>query len=214
MLSSRSVVQDLQVTQLNDPEGVTWTEAQLISALNQALRTLTLLRPECTAKEAVIDLVNGARQKIPADGFRLIRVIRNVRASGEMGQVIRLVKKEDLDSASHSWMSAAGTHVKEYMFDRRIPKQFFIYPNVVEGSQVEIEYSARADIVTPENFDDDLPVDVIYSQPVQELMMYKLLSGDTSNGTSGAEHLQLAAELLGIKDVQDELLSAMRKGTN
>lgn len=214
MLSSRSVVQDLQVTQLNDPEGVTWTEAQLISALNQALRTLTLIRPECTAKEAVIDLIDGARQKIPADGFRLIRVVRNVRASGEMGQVIRLVKKEDLDSASHSWMSATGTHVKEYMFDSRIPKQFFIYPNVMEGSQVEIEYSARADIVTSENFDDDLPVDVIYSQPIQELMMYQLLSGDSSNGDSGATHLQLANELLGVKDTQDERLSAKRKGNN
>ena len=214
MISSRSVVQDLQVTQLNDPEGVTWTEAQLISALNQALRMLQLLRPDATAKHASVNAQEGVRQTIPIDGVSLIRVVCNIRSNGARGQVIRLVQKEDLDSASGSWMQATGLLVKEYMYDSRIPKQFFIYPAVTVDKQIEIEYSARADTVTSAAFDNDLPVDAIYAQPLQELMMYKLLSGDATNGSNGAEHLQIAMELLGVKDEQAAKLSAARKGGN
>ena len=214
MTSSRSVVQDLQVTQLNDPEGVTWTEAQLISALNQALRMLQLLRPDATAKHAIVNVQEGPRQSIPIDGVRLIRVVCNVRSNGASGQVIRLVQKEDLDSASGSWMQATGLLVKEYMYDSRIPKQFFIYPAVTVEKQIEIEYSARADTVTNLNFDQPLPVDAMYSQPIQELMMYKLLSGDATNGASGNDHLTIANELLGVKDTQSERISAARKGSS
>lgn len=212
MISSRSVVQDLQVTQLNDPEGVTWTEAQLISALNQALRMLQLLRPDATAKYAVMNVQKGVRQSIPTDGVRLIRVVCNILPNGSQGQVIRLVNKEDLDSSSGSWMQATGLLIKEYMYDSRIPKQFFVYPAVATTNQIEIEYSARADTVTSANFNDALPVDVMYAQPIQELMMYKLLSGDATNGSSGNDHLSIATELLGVSDAQSERLSAARKG--
>ena len=213
MISSRSVVQDLQVTQLNDPEGVTWTEVQLISALNQALRTLQLVRPEATAKSAVVNVQSGARQTIPSDGARLMRVVCNIEDNGTSGQVIRLVQREDMDSASGAWLKATGLIVKEYMFDSRMPKHFFIYPRVREDRKIEIEYSARADTVTSATFSNALPVDPMYSQPLQELMMYKLLSGDATNGNNGAEHLQIAMELLGVKDAQSERLSAARKGS-
>ena len=212
MISSRSVVRDLQVTQLNDPEGVTWTEAQLISALNQALRTLQLLRPDVTAKHAIVNIQSGARQQIPSDGLRLIRVVCNTLSNGSQGPVVRLVKKEDLDSANALWTQSVGTFVREYMYDSRTPKYFFIYPSVATDKQIEIEYSAEPDTVTSENFDDTLPVDAAYSQPIQELMMYKLLSGDATNGTGGADHLRIATELLGVNQAQQERLSAARKG--
>lgn len=214
MISSRSVVEGLQRTQLNDPEGTTFQQAELIDALNQALRTLTLLRPDATAKNAIVNMALGARQQIPEDGVRLIRVICNMRANGHVGQVIRLVQKEDLDSSSHSWMAATGLLVKEYMFDARVPKQFFVYPTVPSSCQVEIEYSAHAKTITAENFDEPLPVDAMYSQPIQELMMYVLLSGDSTNGSSGTDHLQIAMQLLGVQDLNDERLSPSRKTGN
>ena len=214
MISSRSVVTGLQRTQLNDPEGETFQEPELIDALNQALRTLTLLRPDATAKYATVNIQRGARQIIPADGVRLIRVISNIRESGQRGQIPRLVQKEDMDSMSHDWMQAAGTHVKEYMFDARVPKQFFIYPTVSSNLKLEIEYSAHPKLVTPDNFDEALPVDDMYSQPIQELMLYILLSGDSTNGSSGTEHLTIATQLLGVQDLNDERLSPARKTSN
>lgn len=214
MITCQQLVTSLQQTQLNDPDGTTFTQEQLIVALNSALGMLCLLRPDATAKSAVIVMQRGARQQIPDDGARLIRVIANVRESGVTGQVIRLVQKADLDSSSLKWMAAYGTHVKEYMFDPRVPKQFFIYPTVPPSVKVEIEYSANPRTITADNFDKALPVDAMYEQPIQELMMYKLLSGDATNGNSGATHLQMATELLGVQSAQDERLSNARKSSS
>ena len=214
MITCQALLTELQTTQLNDPEGVTFSQSELLIALNAALNMLALLRPDATAKHAVITMQRGARQQIPDDGNRLIRVISNVRSSGVSGQVIRLVDKADLDSSSRSWISASGLLVKEYMFDPRIPKQFFIYPNVPPSTQIEIEYSAQPKTVTADNINRSLPVDAMYAQPLQELMMYKLLSGDATNGNSGANHLQVASELLGVKAEQDNRLSAARKSSS
>lgn len=213
MTTNRTLIQDLQTTQLNDPDGTTFTQANLISALNQALSMLTLLRPDATAKHAVVSMQAGVRQQIPSDGVRLIRVISNVRSNGQAGAIVRLVDKADLDSSSLSWMRSNGTHVKEYMFDARIPKQFFIYPGVPVGSKVEIEYSAHVEPVTSDTYYSELPVDAMYVQPLQELMMYKLLSGDSTNGNSGITHLQTATQLLGVQDVNDERLSPAKKSS-
>ena len=62
-----------------------------------------------------------------------------------------------------------------------------------------------------QNVIDPLPVDAIFAQPLQELMLYKLLSGDSSNGNTGAAHLQTAMDLLGVKDKADERVSSARR---
>ena len=61
------------------------------------------------------------------------------------------------------------------------------------------------------NVNDPLPVDAVFAQPLQELMLYKLLSGDSSNGNTGAAHLQTAMDLLGVKDKADERVSSARR---
>lgn len=211
MFSSQDLLNGVRMTQLNDPEAITWSDSALIIALNQALLMLALVRPDATSKIAEIDLVKGSRQFIPDDGERLLRVVRNITELGETGRAVRLVQQEDMDSMSPDWHNATGIIVKEYMFDARSPKHFYIYPTVPAGSKVEIEYSSYADNVTELNVGDALPVSAVFAQPVQELMLYKLLSGDASNGTSGNDHLRVAMELLGVKDVQDERVSSARR---
>lgn len=214
MLSSKTLLVGLRQTQLNDPEGVTWTDSVLIVALNEALCMLALVRPDATAKTAVLEVVKGARQSLPNDGLRLLSVICNIdTVTNEQAQVIRLVQKEDMDSANYTWLTAKGTIVREYVYDARNPKQFFIYPNVPIGSKIEIEYSATPSLVSSMSASDDIDIDIdaIYAQPIQELILYKLLSGDSVNGQSGADHLTIAMELLGLGNTQDERLSAARK---
>lgn len=211
MFSSQDLINGVRMTQLNDPDATTWPDATLIIALNQSLQMLSLVRPDATAKIATLSVTAGSRQFIPLDGVRLLRVVRNISSSGAIGRAVRLVQQEDMDSMSPDWHSASGTIVKEYMFDSRSPKHFYIYPSVAVSSKIEIEYSGYADTVTIENVDSALPVSPIFAQPVQELMLYKLLSGDASNGASGNEHLRVAMELLGVKDVQDERVSSARR---
>lgn len=211
MFSSQDLLNGVRMTQLNDPDATTWSDATLIIALNQALRILSLVRPDASAKIATLDIVEGSRQLIPTDGVRLLRVVRNITELGAPGRAVRLVQQEDMDSMSPDWHNAAGTIVKEYMFDSRSPQHFYIYPTVPTTSKLEIEYSSYADDVTELTAINPLPVSPIFAQPVQELMLYKLLSGDASNGTSGNDHLRVAMELLGVKDVQDERVSAARR---
>ena len=211
MFSSQDLLNGVRMTQLNDPDATTWSDATLIIALNQALRMLSLVRPDASAKIATLTITEGSRQLIPTDGVRLLRVVRNITALGAVGRAVRLVQQEDMDSMSPDWHNAVGTIVKEYMFDSRSPQHFYIYPTVPTTSKLEIEYSSYADDVTELTVNNPLPVSPIFSQPVQELMLYKLLSGDTTNGNSGNDHLRVAMELLGVKDVQDERVSSARR---
>ncbi len=211
MFSSQDLLNGLRKTQLNDPEAITWPDAVLILTLNEALRTLVLVRPDASPKISTIMILEGTRQYIPDDGLRLLRVIRNINPDDSVGQAVRLVQQEDMDGMSPSWHTTQGYVVKEYMFDSRTPKYFYIYPSVTPGQKLEIEYSAKADIVTDLTLNDALPVPEIFSQPIQEIMLYKLLSGDSTNGNSGAQHLQTAMELLGIKDSGDDRASSARR---
>lgn len=211
MFSSQDLLSGVRMTQLNDPEATTWSDSVLIIALNQALKMLSLVRPDATSKLITLDLTEGSRQFIPQDGVRLLRVVRNITAADEIGRAVRLVQQEDMDSMSPDWHMTKGTIVKEYMFDARSPKHFYVYPSVVTGSKVEIEYSSYTDDVTEITVGDALPVSAIFSQPLQELMLYKLLSGDSSQGRGGTEHLKIAMELLGAKDVADEQSSSARR---
>ena len=211
MFSSQDLLNGVRMTQLNDPEAITWSDSALIIALNQALLMLALVRPDATSKIATLELEEGSRQYIPDDGERLLRVVRNITEAGDTGRAVRLVQQEDMDSMSPDWHNTSGTIVKEYMFDARSPKHFYIYPTVPTGSKVEIEYSSYADSVTELNVGDALPVSAVFAQPIQELMLYKLLSGDATNGATGTDHLRVALELLGVKDNQDERVSSARR---
>lgn len=211
MFSSQDLLNGVRMTQLNDPDATTWSDSTLIIALNQALRMLSLVRPDATSKIAILPVIAGSRQFIPDDGVRLLRVVRNIDSVGAIGRAVRLVQQEDMDSMSPDWHSASGTIVKEYMFDARSPKHFYIYPSVAIASKIEVEYSSYADDVTETNVGSTLPVSPIFAQPVQELMLYKLLSGDSTNGNSGNDHLRVAMELLGLKDAQDERVSSARR---
>lgn len=202
MLSSQDLFDGVRMIQLDNPDATTWSESVLVVALNQALGMMTLVRPEATAKTGIMVVQQGARQTIPLDGVSLIRVNCNVTADNTPARTVRLVEKEDLDSASRSWMSAQGTQVAEYTFDARTPRQFFIYPNVPADTAIEIEYSAALPKILTSNI-NDINVDAIYLQPIKEFMLYTLLSG-IGNADLGALHLRMALDLLGVKDLHDQ----------
>ena len=210
------LVQDLirtaRMTQLEDADGVTWSDTVMIHALNEALRILALLRPDATSTIQVISTLAGTRQFIPTDGERLLKVVRNVNADNSIGRAIRQTSHGDMDAMSPDWHNAPnGERTHEFMFDERTPKWFFIYPPVGAGKKLEIEYSKKPPELTINDMEDELPVSVIFSQPLQELMLYKLLSGDSSRGQGSTNHYNSAVQMLGIKS-QADTFSLPKKG--
>ena len=113
MFTSQDLINELRMTQLNDPDATTWSDTLMIIALNQALKTLVLVRPDATAKIATITLKEGSRQFIPIDGVRLLSVVRNINSDNTIGIAVRLVQREDMDSMSPDWHVTKGTVVRE-----------------------------------------------------------------------------------------------------
>lgn len=200
-ITCQVLIDGVQSTQLNDAEKITWSETLLISALNQALAILTLVRPDATAKVTTLSCKAGTRQNLPEDGLRLLKVVRNLKEDESIGRAIRLVNISDLDSIAPNWHTELPKAVaKEYMFDERSPKWFYVYPPVILGTKIEIEYSAAPEVIT--DLEQPLPVDMVYMQPLQEFILYKLLSGEGGQG-QGMQHYNTGMSLLGAKPSVD-----------
>lgn len=200
-ITCQVLIDGVQATQLNDAEKITWSETLLISALNQALAILALVRPDATAKHAEFVCAAGTRQNLPDDGLRLLKVVRNLNADGSIGRAVRLVNISDLDSIAPNWHADPQANMaREYMFDERTPKWFYVYPPVNTGVKLEVEYSAKPETIT--DLSQPLPVDMVYMQPLQEFILYKLLSGEGGQG-QGMQHYNTGMSLLGAKPSVD-----------
>lgn len=204
-ITCQTLIDGVQATQLNDSEKIAWSETLLMSALNQALAILTLVRPDATTKVHEFTCVAGTRQNLPADGLRLLKVVRNLSAEGAIGRAVRLVNISDLDSIAPNWHAEAPKDtVKEYMFDERSPKWFYVYPPAQASVKLEIEYSAQPTEIT--DLSQPLPVDMVYMQPLQEFILYKLLSGEGGQG-QGMQHYNTGMSLLGAKPAVDRFVA-------
>ena len=205
LITCQTLIDGVQATQLNDSEKIAWSETLLMSALNQALAILTLVRPDATAKVYEFTCVAGTRQNLPADGLRLLKVVRNITAGGAIGRAVRLVNISDLDSIAPNWHAETPKDtVKEYMFDERSPKWFYVYPPAQASVKLEIEYSAQPTKIT--DLSQPLPVDMVYMQPLQEFILYKLLSGEGGQG-QGMQHYNTGMSLLGAKPAVDRFVA-------
>lgn len=211
MLTVQDLIRTTRMTQLDDPDGTTWPDTAMLHGLNEALRMLCLLRPDATSTIASLVTIAGTRQNIPTDGERLLKAVRNINADDVIGRAVRLVNQNDLDAMSPDWHQQVGTRVFEYCFDDRSPKWFYIYPSVGAGKKIEIEYSKTPPMLTLDDMEDEIPVSVVFSQPLQELMLYKLLSGDASRGQGSANHLQVAVQMLGLKTAADAFSSPTQR---
>lgn len=212
VLTCGDLIDGVSKTQLNDVDKVTWDESLLISALNQALAMLVMVRPDTSAKVESFTCVSGTRQTLPTDGLRLLKVVRNIKPNGSMGRAVRFININDLDSMLPDWHSEPEKDtIKEYMFDDRSPKQFYVYPPAIAGTLLDIEYSFKPEPITSRA--QVLPVDYVYQQPLQEFMLYKLLSGEGGQG-QGTQHLNTALSLIGAKPALDTFLKPINESNS
>jgi hypothetical protein len=199
-VSVDSVVSRVQKV-LQDPAGIRWPVAtELVLWLNDAQREITLLKPDATATNTTITLVSGTKQTIPANGNRLLRVVRNMSAasSGTGKRSIRLVSKDILDAQTPSWHDpavfgdAAHTNIiKHYIYDESDPRNFYVYPGVQGNSYVEIIYSANPTTVAS---GDNLSIPDIYANSVMNFVLYMAFMKDAefaSNVQRASNHYQL-----------------------
>jgi len=177
---------------LQDEEHVRWEVPELLRWINDAAREAIVRRPAARAVTAVVALVAGTRQAIPATGVELLDVVRNLGTTGTTpGRSVRRVDRQLLDDQDPDWHSAkAKSVIKHYTFDERAPKDFYVYPPAVADTKVEALYSELPPDVTDQG--DTLDMGREYLNTLVEYICYRALSKDSefANGTVAALHYQ------------------------
>jgi len=197
-------------TIFQDDTGTRWVDAEELNWLNDGQREIVLLRPEANVVNETMLLALGTKQSIPALGIKLIDVTRNMVGVGQTtaGKVIRLIKREVLDSTIPTWHSDAANAVGEvdhFLFDHRDPKSFYVYPQPpATPNGIEIIYSASpADVTLVTN---PITLDDIYANAILDYMLYRsyLKDADFSGNINRVTlHKNAFMQSLGLKAQSD-----------
>lgn len=197
---------------LNDADGVRWLDAEFFKWINDGQRAITLIRPDASVTNAALTLVGGTKQSLPTNapaGLRLLDVIRNIDGSGNGGRAIRMVDRDVLDTQNPTWHTdTAATTIKNYTYDNRDPKTFYVYPPASSGTKVEVIYSVNPTDVTANN--SSLSVADIYADPLLNYVLHRAYSKDAEfaqNFQLSAMYLQIFQQMLGIKTAKDAAYS-------
>lgn len=158
---AREVLYRVSVQLLDAPSAATqfrrWSERELVAWLNDGQKVIAKYLPSACSRIDVIKLATGSRQSIEtvqaADikhgdgttsatqrGKVLLDVIRNMGGDGlTPGRAVRVVSRDALDALSPSWHTESGSEIREFTYDIRTPKYFYVYP--APSSQVWAEIS-------------------------------------------------------------------------
>ena len=168
---------------LLDPDGVRWTDEQMLSWLGDAMRAAAVLRPSSAAKVSTVTLTaNQAKQALPADGFVLFDVRRNMGADGATpGPPILECDLHALRSFDKTMYSMTGeATIYNYGYDKdEDPLTFWVSPRAHASTvvQVEIVYGQR--FSDPADTATTLTHGVEYLAPFSEYLCYKAFAVDT-----------------------------------
>ena len=195
---------------LNDQDETRWTPTEITSWTNDAQKLVALMRPDASVSNSVVTLVAGTKQSVPADGFRLLDVIRNMGSDGTTaGRSVRIVDREVLDSQDPMWHTTTpAATVKHFIYDNRNPLTFYVYPPAQAGVKLEVMYSKSPTEVTNPN--DVLPISDLYLDTIVNYVMYRAYSKDaefSSNAQLASGYLQVVYSMLGIKTQKDVAFS-------
>jgi len=188
-------------------------QALWLKFLSDAQRQLALLRPDATARRALVQLVPGTLQAIPADGLRLLEATRTMEGATP-GQALRLVDRASLDAFDPAWHVAAPAAPHSYAFDPRTPRIFHVSPPAPASppAAVEMVYSAApAELAT---VNDALAVDDVYAAALLDYILHLAFAMDTDSEASrsrSAAHLAAFHAAVGGK-LQSDLLVTPNAG--
>ena len=202
---------------LRDPNGVQWTEDEMLRYLSDAQRAAVEIRPEINPKHAIKQLQQGTRQILP-DGvtgtyvgagdagmankhnaFSLIEIVRNMGADGATpGRSVRVVQRDVLDTSRPDWHSETATdlgitqnEVRQYVYDIRARNWFYVWPQQSSSpSYIEMYYSGVPSEI--EATTTTIELEDTYQTVLLNYMMHRCYSMQI-NTAGSARYPQLSA---------------------
>ena len=188
---------------LVDPDGIRWVDTDMLRWLGDGLRATAVLRPSAAAKTtAVLLAADDTKQSIPADGFLLLDITRNMGIDGlTPGKPVREVDYDAMRSFYTVWHSATGvTEIDNYCYDVDIdPLKFWIAPRTHASTPVYVEMEYAETWEDPATVSAVLPLNEEYKMALAEFLCYKALAVDTdvSDPQQSQGHLAAFTAMVG-----------------
>lgn len=210
MTFAASVILTRATTVLQDSENIRWPLPELCDWLNEAQRTVVLIKPNALSSSVTINLVAGTRQALPTAVSVFTNAVCNV-VSGQRGAVIRpLSRRETLDAHIPGWHDPArlpfAKTVAYVWQDASSPREFYVVPGNDGTGQIEAVVGLNpTDIPIPTAMDqiDAYSATLQFADEYQGILLDLLLARALSKDAEAAEtvaragqHLQLAAQAL------------------
>lgn len=193
---------------LSDPDAVRWSDADLLGWLNSGQLQIVAVRPDAKATKVDQALVPGVEQAIPANGTKLLDVVRNIP-----GRAVTLISRDQLNAYDVDWYSAAAsTAIKHYTFDDSDPKSFEVYPPAAAGAKVRLLYAAIPTDCAA--LDSPIDLDAIYEGPLIDFVCYRAWAQDSDSpgdASNAANAIATFMQALTGKTQSDQATRPARK---
>ncbi len=208
-------VTDLLLDKDRAADEARWADDELIRWINDSRMAIITRKPSACAKIATQALVAGSYQTIPFNGTQLFDVICNMGAGTTPGRSIRRTDRQNLDDDDPYWHSTTQASViSQFTFDDRNPKDFFVYPPAVAGTNVRISYAAIPDAVA--TVSDNLDIGLEAMDAVVNYVAYRAKSKDSeyANAAEAAGFYGAFGEALGLQAQSQNMASPNQPGNS
>ncbi len=200
---------------LNDRKMVTYTESDLMSALNNSLRMVVSVRPDACTDIGIIELYDGSKQVLPDHALRLLDGCYLLDSGERVVSALELTNRQDLDRISPMWqVDPPSEHVTEIMYDERFPRFFWTYPPAIKGTKLQIAYSMMPETVNSK--EDSYPISDKYVPASIEWMLYMLFSRDAENSINqqrATDHRSVFFGVMQAKTQSDTIISPVQQSS-
>jgi hypothetical protein len=154
MTTAQAIVDRSRVTLIDDAK-ITWSDADLLAYLNmgiaQACGSLLILY----VLTEMAALAAGPRQALPAGGLLLLDIPRN-----QAGDTVKQAHASEFAKTRPNWpQETPSANPRYFLYDRRAPLSFMVYPPATAGAQVELVYGATPD---PVALGDTIPISTAF----------------------------------------------------
>jgi hypothetical protein len=209
-VTAQSLVSRAKIV-LQDTTNVRWSDAELLSYLNDGQRAICIKRPDANATVGTIALVAGTKQSLPDAATSLIRAVRNMGVAGATaGRAIRHIPMTLLDATIPSWHTVAATQeVLHVTSDPRFPQTFYVYPPSTGTWYIEGVYAAPpTDVAALGNV---IGIDDVFATPLVDYICFRADLKDqdlVGNAERAAMHLKIFESTMGDKAQADAQVAA------
>lgn len=197
-------------------EEARWSNAELIRWINDSRMAILTRKPSACSKIAVLPLIAGSQQAIPTDGTLLLDLICNMGLSGtSAGRSIRRTDRQNLDDDDLYWQKATPrAEISQFTFDDRTPKDFFVWPPAVEGTNVKLSYVAIPAAVA--TLADTLDIGLETMDAVVNYIAFRAKSKDSqyANAAEAAAFYGAFADALGTQSQTQVAASPNQPGNS